>query len=1756
MNHSVLRSFLLTVAILASASGVQAADAPLATVVRFADIDSEQTKLLVDGQASPASPEMLRTLFGLPGAPKQLQAPPRNSKSKWELIVTFREPVAVGTQLFMSVDRKVPTMNVLRADFKGDIAATVAADWIAIEPSHVFAPGTRIRALRLDGAGAGPDAQNLRILMLAPRLVSVTSEAVGSGEKAPFGSHPNAIPNGRTWVNAAADPNPNGAKQVQRGPLSDVLPSWYILSWDAARTLRGVWLSSTADRFTLSVYRGDPKQNPALAGPRDWERLPIEGMVEASADMVDRFIPVPSVSVTALKVEITAARKGGPVAEIRRFDALTDLGDRLLQVRTGPNQFVIPYQQPFDGTVAMVITDAAGRPIRNLVAQVDRKKGAAQELWDLKDESGQTVPPGEYRWKAITSPPIGLEYQFAVSPNVAQFNTGRVPWLTNESGPDGWMADHSSHSSGVACGERVYFGAPVAESGVSLIECDLDGKKLWAKHGFGPFVGVTRLAADRGAVYVLAKDALHRLDPADHSLKAIGKVTRDGRAGQVVGMAAASDKLYLAMHSDVPYLDNALRASEVDLDHCLPLYPDKIPDILGNRRVQPNPRQEFLRLLRLSGTPSGQGDPPANGRESFFPIDLETAGDARAQFIMVAFKSPVPLGSVLFPCLGSDFKIELAALKEGAAYPPDAYDENAWQAFPTQPKSGWTCVAAPPQTKTRALRVKVTRTGDAAPDPLDDLLESKPTGPKGTPNLDPTKKKSPINISPANDWFARIEGMRLLRRRFTPLTTEATVRVNSGAVDKAGVWDAKRTTPLSSESPGVYVMEWKAPQKVAGLAIKEIDGADTEVDVWEGPPNEAIPLRDSEHWKTVATYVQSRRDAYQPSFTRNECARYLDGTVDFGREISTRAIRLRVIRQWADNISSGDRATATQRKDRGGRTLDPRRCVIYGVLALRHLGDEPEVDRLAYQRIEVRDGRTGDVIRELPVAIDGDLTVNKDGVLYGLQTGRVVAINATTGVTTPMLPDIDGAKVSAGRLAAGPDGNLFVFVRPEKVVKVYRPTGELVRTIGKPDGQKPGPWDPEKFLGVATLVPDARGGLWVVESQDVPRRIVQYSPEGRFVREHLGNSHYGGGGVLDRFDKNRLFHANVEFELDWKAGKSRIKNLLAERMPEHLVPVQHRGHTYLASAPLSYSATQPVGQVYLYDKAAGTARLAGAFGEAGSFAPLKTPAVLAKLAAGKVPSDYSFIWADRNGNSKVDPDEIEFQGKDERTTLRLGRFNETLQCRGGDRLYEVRDVLADGTPVFTQTKSPAAGLFGLRDGRVLDMNVPAPGTHLRHTNGTGRGGHNETVVRGPEGAKVWAYATEHPSVSGLWLPPWEAGYVSNEFSVIGYEVEERGDLGEFFVTHANNGQWKIWTTDGLLAGAIMRHKFDPQAKQIASFPEATRGTRLDGLSAGQEHFHGYFTKTDADGKYYIVHGHNLIGLSEVLGLDQFRRLTGTVTVTAADSQRVRDWEEEQARREVKSQARLVECLPHEGSATKDVAEVDGARFAISFDAESLYLRWTVEGHGELKNTGTDFHRYFKTGAIVDVNLATDPTADPGRRLPARGDLRLLITKIDGKPEVVLYQPIAPNATASEHWETRTDAGGTTAFDRVLQLADVKVAVRPRESGGHTVEATVPLRTLGIKATPGVRLAFDWGVQTTDDGRSVKRRMYWSNHLANGTTDEAIEARLEPHLWGTLIFATKSSADSRLTDALNGIDGGTKPMTDVDDLLKSLEKKKP
>lgn len=61
----------------------------------------------------------------------------------------------------------------------------------------------------------------------------------------------------------------------------------------------------------------------------------------------------------------------------------------------------IAYNLPKDARTSLVIDDAAGKRIRNLVPALPRVKGRNVEKWDGLDDNGKPVPPGQYSYKAI-----------------------------------------------------------------------------------------------------------------------------------------------------------------------------------------------------------------------------------------------------------------------------------------------------------------------------------------------------------------------------------------------------------------------------------------------------------------------------------------------------------------------------------------------------------------------------------------------------------------------------------------------------------------------------------------------------------------------------------------------------------------------------------------------------------------------------------------------------------------------------------------------------------------------------------------------------------------------------------------------------------------------------------------------------------------------------------------------------------------------------------------------------------------------------------------------------------------------------------------------------------------------------------------------------------------------------------------------------------------------------------------------------------
>ena len=268
----------------------------------------------------------------------------------------------------------------------------------------------------------------------------------------------------------------------------------------------------------------------------------------------------------------------------------------------------------------------------------------------------------------------------------------------------------------------------------------------------------------------------------------------------------------------------------------------------------------------------------------------------------------------------------------------------------------------------------------------------------------------------------------------------------------------------------------------------------------------------SNNWKQVASYEQAARHYYHPDVNQNGDARYMDGYVDFGREVKTRAVRLRVIEQWT---SKGEGAGGLQgvRRDRGGMTLDPTRCRVYGVVALQYLGGENPVDPISTDRIESWNLADGKLANEFHLPAPGGLAALPDGMLIAVSGTNVVTVNPADGKATRLPLDVN----RPGTVAVDAKGAIYVFDQdPARLnVRVFSQDGKALRTIGTPGGYKMGPWDPTRIAtpGIRVdLAIDAKGQLWATEANYNGKRTTLWAADGSFLREMLGNTAYGGGG--------------------------------------------------------------------------------------------------------------------------------------------------------------------------------------------------------------------------------------------------------------------------------------------------------------------------------------------------------------------------------------------------------------------------------------------------------------------------------------------------------------------------------------------------------------------------------------------------------------------------------------------------------------------
>ncbi len=167
--------------------------------------------------------------------------------------------------------------------------------------------------------------------------------------------------------------------------------------------------------------------------------------------------------------------------------------------------------------VTLVVEDAEGNRVRNLIAEARVPAGENTVWWDGYDDGEwdrghnlvrHRVRPGRYRVRGLAHDGIRMRYEFAV------YSPGTPPWKTRD-GSGGWLADHSPPADvlflpeggtpHVQAGPRLLVCSTSGETGEEFVWLDDDGRRLYGTND--GFWGGTHLARDAGPNTVAGEDA-------------------------------------------------------------------------------------------------------------------------------------------------------------------------------------------------------------------------------------------------------------------------------------------------------------------------------------------------------------------------------------------------------------------------------------------------------------------------------------------------------------------------------------------------------------------------------------------------------------------------------------------------------------------------------------------------------------------------------------------------------------------------------------------------------------------------------------------------------------------------------------------------------------------------------------------------------------------------------------------------------------------------------------------------------------------------------------------------------------------------------------------------------------------------------------------------------------------------------------------------------------------------------------------------
>ncbi len=821
----------------------------------------------------------------------------------------------------------------------------------------------------------------------------------------------------------------------------------------------------------------------------------------------------------------------------------------------------------------------------------------------------------------------------------------------------------------------------------------------------------------------------------------------------------------------------------------------------------------------------------------------------------------------------------------------------------------------------------------------------------------------------------------------------------------------------------------------------------------------------------------------------------------------------------------------TYRVGPGSPNKAPDRIAMAGLALFKgklYLGDQSKNEVLEI------DPATGVVGRAFPLANPVALAAGANG-LYAISGQRLVEIDPATGQVRREIVTLTG--IPAG-LAVDKEGEFYISDDQLDVVHIFDRNGKTVGKIGKDGGitqgsaeVKAGPYDPLRLHHPAGLALGPDGHLWVTESERwQPKRFAAYDPKTETMwKEFFGPTAYGSSNCgFDPEDSTHWIGQGVLFKLDFAAKTAKPISILGGEEGRTYRFWRQDGRTFvIACGKVTYieellpdNSLKPLAclsDAHQYSYAHNW-NPPQAFVDA--FSRDYPDQKYQPGTRGRPDHGFGMLWVDKNGDGKMQADEIEFSTAAEsfagsgwshdfqNLTMRVPAV-----VAGKSVLIVLRPEgwWPGGAPKYPPLNE------AVKAARPINLSLndkSAESTVDRFDNIL----FNSSPMRAfaPDGRLLWTFPNRWVGVGGSHSSPLPtAGELQGVLFFSG--VAPLDDQADVTLMNGNHGRAFVMTTDGLYVDEMFpdcRLMNNPQAGGIGIL--------------GGECFGGTFGRSKSDGNYYFQGGGIEYRIYRIDGLRETVRNKGLLTVRPA-----------QAAAAERNKTRILAAAAPVRSAripfVKVAPAVDGkqgewtldpvvqwspsGQFPVmvraAHDGKTLYLSYSVKDASPWVNNGKDWQMLFKTGDSVDLQISTDPKANPKRSAPVPGDLRLLIAPFQGGNIAVLYRHRLPGAIDSVVFQC---PWRSEKVDSVRKLESARIAVS-RSGNSYLVKAAVPLSELGLDAAAiGKPLRCDFGVIYGDaEGTTNIFRNYWANQATGLVNDVPGEIMLTPNLWGDVML---------------------------------------